>query len=61
MNDAMIGLVEGFEFWVDRDLFEYWKFSHFTLGCIGWIRPRRLFIGNPNGENIQNSLPIIYR
>lgn len=33
-NDAMIGLVEGCEFWVDRDLFEYWKYSHFTLDVI---------------------------
>src|SRR5699024_1912136 len=31
MKDAMIGKVEGYEFWVDRDLFEYWKFSQFTL------------------------------
>ena len=31
MNDAMIGTIEGYEFWVDKDLFEYWKFSHFTL------------------------------
>lgn len=31
MNDAMIGEVSGFEFWVDRDLFEYWQYSHFTL------------------------------
>lgn len=31
MNDAMIGEVEGYEFWVDRDLFEYWKYTHFTL------------------------------
>lgn len=30
-NDAMIGMVEGFEFWVDRDLFEYWKNTQFTL------------------------------
>ena len=29
-NDVMIGLIDDFEFWVDRDLFEYWKFSHFT-------------------------------
>jgi uncharacterized protein (DUF779 family) len=27
-NDVMIGLVDEFEFWLDRDLFEYWKFSH---------------------------------
>jgi len=31
MNDVMIGNVEDAEFWIDRDLFEYWKYSHFTL------------------------------
>jgi uncharacterized protein (DUF779 family) len=24
-------LVEEVEFWVDKDLFEYWKHAHFTL------------------------------
>ena len=37
MNDAMIGTINGFEFWIDRDLFEYWKYSHFTLDVLeGW-------------------------
>lgn len=31
MNDVMIGSIEDSEFWVDRDLFEYWQYSHFTL------------------------------
>jgi uncharacterized protein (DUF779 family) len=34
MNDVMIGLVEDSEFWIDRDLFEYWKYSHFTLDVL---------------------------
>ena len=34
MGDVCIGTVEGFEFWVDRDLFEYWKNAHFTLKVI---------------------------
>lgn len=34
MNDVMIGEILGSEFWVDRDLFEYWKFSHFTLDVL---------------------------
>ena len=34
MNDVMIGEILGAEFWVDRDLFEYWKFSHFTLDVL---------------------------
>ena len=31
MNDVMIGTIEDSEFWVDRDLFEYWQYSHITL------------------------------
>lgn len=34
MNDVCIGEVEGCEFWVDRDLFEYWKYSHFNLDVL---------------------------
>ncbi|MBP3942261.1 DUF779 domain-containing protein [Sphingobacteriaceae bacterium WQ 2009] len=36
-NDAMIGLIEGCEFWIDRDLFEYWQYSHFELDVIDGI------------------------
>ncbi len=34
MNDVCIGEIEGCEFWVDKDLFEYWKFSHFNLDVL---------------------------
>lgn len=34
MNDVMIGEVENSEFWVDKDLFEYWKYSHFELDVL---------------------------
>lgn len=34
MNDVMLGKIENCEFWVDRDLFEYWKYSHFTLDVL---------------------------
>ena len=34
MRDVCLGEVEDCEFWVDRDLFEYWKFSHFTLDVL---------------------------
>jgi uncharacterized protein (DUF779 family) len=34
MGDVCIGSVEDCEFWVDRDLFEYWKNAHFTLKVI---------------------------
>ena len=34
MGDVCIGTVENAEFWVDKDLFEYWKHAHFTLDVI---------------------------
>ncbi|WP_432671086.1 DUF779 domain-containing protein [Flavobacterium sp. SM2513] len=34
MGDVCIGEIEGTEFWVDNDLFEYWKHAHFTLKVI---------------------------
>jgi uncharacterized protein (DUF779 family) len=34
MGDVCIGTIEGTEFWVDKDLFEYWKHAHFTLKVI---------------------------
>jgi len=48
MDDAMIGLVQGFEFWIDRDLFEYWKFSHFTLDVLDGF--------GPGGFSLESSL-----
>ena len=34
MGDVCIGTVEEAEFWVDKDLYEYWKHAHFTLDVI---------------------------
>ena len=34
MGDVCIGSIEDTEFWVDKDLFEYWKHAHFTLTVI---------------------------
>ena len=33
-KDVSIGKVSGFHFWVDHDLFEYWKYSHFELDVL---------------------------
>jgi Uncharacterized protein conserved in bacteria len=30
-KDICIGTIENCEFWVDKDLFEYWKHAHFEL------------------------------
>ncbi len=71
MNDAMIGLVEGYEFWVDRDLFEYWQYSHFTLDVLDGFGPGGFSLETPLGKTftihyrlfneneLQNLSPII--
>lgn len=33
-QDVCLGEIEGCEFWVDKDLFEYWKHAHFTLDVL---------------------------
>ena len=53
MNDAMIGLVEGFEFWVDRDLFEYWKYAHFTLDVLEGFGPGGFSLETPLGKTFK--------
>ncbi|REC49465.1 DUF779 domain-containing protein [Chryseobacterium pennipullorum] len=47
MNDAMIGTINGHEFWIDRDLFEYWKYSHFTLDVTDGFGPGGFSLETP--------------
>ncbi|MGN0002548.1 MAG: DUF779 domain-containing protein [Sphingobacterium composti] len=53
MNDAMIGLAEGYEFWIDRDLFEYWKYSHFTLDVLDGFGPGGFSLETPLGKTFK--------
>jgi hypothetical protein len=52
-NDVMIGLVDEFEFWLDRDLFEYWKFSHFTLDIVDGFGPGGFSLETPLGKTFK--------
>ena len=52
-NDVMIGLIDGFELWVDRDLFEYWKFSHFTLDVVDGFGPGGFSLETPLGKTFK--------
>ncbi|WP_313156687.1 DUF779 domain-containing protein [Sphingobacterium multivorum] len=52
-NDAMIGLTEGYEFWVDRDLFEYWKHAHFTLDVLDGFGPGGFSLETPLGKTFK--------
>ncbi len=53
MNDALIGHAEGCEFWVDRDLFEYWKHSHFTLDVLDGFGPGGFSLESPLGKTFK--------
>lgn len=52
-NDAMIGTVEGYEFWIDRDLFEYWKYSHFELDVLDGWGPGGFSLETPLGKTFK--------
>lgn len=53
MNDAMIGTINEHEFWVDRDLFEYWKYSHFTLDVADGFGPGGFSLETPLGKTFK--------
>ncbi len=50
MGDVCIGTINGFEFWVDKDLYEYWKFSHFTLDVTDGIGAGGFSLETPYGK-----------
>lgn len=53
MNDACIGTVEGHEFWIDRDLFEYWQYAHFTLDVTDGFGAGGFSLETPLGKTFQ--------
>ncbi|MBN9293295.1 MAG: DUF779 domain-containing protein [Flavobacteriia bacterium] len=53
MNDAMIGTINGYEFWIDRDLFEYWKYAHFTLDVLEGFGPGGFSLETPLGKTFK--------
>jgi uncharacterized protein (DUF779 family) len=53
MNDVLIGSIDGCEFWVDRDLFEYWKYSHFTLDVLEGFGPGGFSLETPLGKTFK--------
>ncbi|MFT4062148.1 MAG: DUF779 domain-containing protein [Edaphocola sp.] len=52
-NDVLIGSIAGCEFWVDRDLFEYWKFSHFTLDVLDGFGVGGFSLETPLGKTFK--------
>ena len=52
-NDVLIGKIEDCEFWVDRDLFEYWQYSHFTLDVIDGFVAGGFSLETPLGKTFK--------
>ena len=53
MNDALIGTIDGYEFWIDRDLFEYWQYSHFELDVLEGWGPGGFSLETPLGKTFK--------
>ncbi|MFD2552764.1 DUF779 domain-containing protein [Sphingobacterium tabacisoli] len=53
MNDVLIGHIKDYEFWIDRDLFEYWKYSHFTLDVLEGFGPGGFSLETPLGKTFK--------
>lgn len=53
MKDKMIGTIEGYEFWIDRDLFEYWQYSHFTLDVLDGFGAGGFSLETPLGKTFK--------
>ncbi|HEX7755587.1 MAG TPA: DUF779 domain-containing protein [Niabella sp.] len=53
MNDVCIGTLEGCDFWVDKDLFEYWKHAHFTLDVLDGFGVGGFSLETPLGKTFK--------
>ncbi len=51
--DVCIGEIDGIEFWVDKDLFEYWKHAHFELDVIDAIGAGGFSLEVPLGKTFK--------
>lgn len=56
-GDVCIGTIAGCDFWLDKDLFEYWKHAHFTLDVTNAIGAGGFSLETPLGK----TFTIIYR
>lgn len=52
-GDVCIGEINCFEFWVDKDLFEYWKHAHFTLDVVDGFGPGGFSLETPYGKTFK--------
>ena len=52
-NDVKIGEILGSEFWIDRDIFEYWKNAHFELDVTDGFGAGGFSLETPKGKTFK--------
>lgn len=52
-KDVCIGQVCGYDFWLDHDLFEYWKHAHFTLDVLEGFGSGGFSLEVPKGKTFK--------
>lgn len=57
LGDVCVGSVGGVEFWMDKDLFEYWKHAHYTLDVVEGYGTGGFSLEVPLGKTFK----IVYR
>lgn len=53
LNDVCIGQISGFDFWIDRDLFEYWKNAQFELDVLDGFGTGGFSLEIPKGKTFK--------
>src|SRR5574343_1076586 len=56
-GDVCIGEIKEYKFWIDNDLFVYWKYSHFELDVTDGFGPGGFSLETPLGKTFK----VIYR
>ncbi len=53
LGDVCIGRIRDHEFWIDKDLYEYWKTAHFTLDVADGFGPGGFSLETPLGKTFR--------
>ncbi|MBQ0117353.1 MAG: DUF779 domain-containing protein [Flavobacterium sp.] len=53
LNDVNIGQLLGFDFWIDRDLFQYWKNAQFELDVMDGYGTGGFSLEIPKGKTFK--------
>lgn len=59
MKDVRIGYILDYEFWIDHDLYEYWKHAHFELDVLDGIGTGGFSLEIPKGKTFKINYTIL--